>query len=321
MLYALATLRELRPDIIHLNSPAGLPIVAAAKHMGVPVVLHVRNGAMAPYQDFVGWTDHYITVSDFLRKELLAFDVSAKHVTTIYDEVNPAHFNPAAFDKQRVRKELGIPADANVVLMIARITPYKRHDLMLQAAAEARKHLPRLHLLLIGEVFSQQNADLYNRIRAQAQTLGLMDMITWLEFAHDIRRLHAAADALVLCSDREGLGRCVVEAMAMQVPIVVTDSGGSHELVGDDQRGYRVRAGDAADLATKLALALTDTVGTQRMVAEAHDYACTHLNARVAAQQVTRVYERILSDSGNSNDSWMDLPITGNARLFRSNHV
>jgi phosphatidylinositol alpha-1,6-mannosyltransferase len=69
---------------------------------------------------------------------------------------------------------------------------------------------------------------------------------------------------VVLCSDREGLGRCVVEAMAMGTPVVVTDSGGTHEVVNHRKTGFVVRGGDARDLATRIVEALTARIGVVR---------------------------------------------------------
>jgi glycosyltransferase involved in cell wall biosynthesis len=295
--YATHILRQVRPDVVHLNADDGTNFASTARLLGIPVVLHVRNGAMAPYEDVAQHADALITVSDFLRQEILGFDITPERVRTIYDEVDCASFRKGLVDKQTARRELGIPADAQVVLMIARYASNKRHDLMLAAAARARAALPRLYLVLKGDIFSQAEADLHAGLEEQARVLGLSDAITWLRFVPDIRTVHQAADLLVLCSDREGLGRCVVEAMALELPVVVTDSGGSHELVGERERGYRVRGGDAKDLANQIVEALSSESLSREMATAARRFAEVELDARVSAQRVTEVYEALLRRS------------------------
>ncbi len=291
--FAMDTLRRTRPAIVHLNADDGTNFAAAAKLLGLPVVLHVRNGVMAPYEDVAQHADAIITVSDFLRREILSFDIPLERVRTIYDEVDCAQFRKGTWRRGEVRRELGIPAQAEVALMIARYAPNKRHDLMLAAAARARAAIPALHLVLKGDIYSQADADLRAELEEQAEALGLSDAITWVRFVPDIRMLHEAADVLVLCSDREGLGRCVVEAMALELPVVVTDSGGSHELVGGGERGYRVRGGDATDLAQRMVEALTSRARSQAMAAAARRFAETELDARVSARRMTETYEAL----------------------------
>jgi glycosyltransferase involved in cell wall biosynthesis len=293
LLYATDTLRQIRPDVVHLNADDGTTFAFAAKLMGLPVVLHVRNGAIAPYEDVAQNADAIITVSEFLRREILRFDIVPDRVRTIYDEVDCTSFRPGLWNRHKVRQELGIPGDAQVLLMIARYAPNKRHDLMLAAAARARAALPRLHLVLKGDIFSQADADLRVGLEEQARALGLMDAITWLRFVPDIRMVHQAADLLVLCSDREGLGRCVVEAMALELPVVVTDSGGSHELIGERERGYRAKGGDAEDLANQIVEALTCESRSRTLARAARRFAERELDSRLAAERVGQVYDAV----------------------------
>jgi glycosyltransferase involved in cell wall biosynthesis len=119
-----------------------------------------------------------------------------------------------------------------------------------------------VELVLKGEVFYETSY--VEAVRDDINKRGLSDIVKIIPFVDDIRDLHAAADVVVLCSDREGLGRCVVEAMAMGTPVVVTDSGGTHEVVNHRKTGFVVRGGDARDLATRIVEALTARIGVVR---------------------------------------------------------
>jgi glycosyltransferase involved in cell wall biosynthesis len=263
VLYLTSVLRDVRPAIVHDNSVSGLPVLIAATFCNTPLVQHVRNGVMAPYTEALRNADAVIVISDFLRREVLRFDVEASRIHLVPDEVNTSYFRPGVYKKSDARQELGIPQNSSVAVMIARLAPNKRHDLMLRATPIIKRAIPSFHLLLKGEVYrSTHEFALWNRRLASPE---LRDSVTWIPFVPDIRTVHAAADLLVLCSDREGLGRCIVEAMAMEVPVVVTDSGGSHELLGPGLRGFVTKAGDPEALAASVIEALSSPELCRRM--------------------------------------------------------
>ena len=123
-----------------------------------------------------------------------------------------------------MRERLGIGAESKVIVMVARFAENKRHDLMLDAFQQVREQVPTARLVLKGEVYSEDAY--YDSIKKRIDEMNSDNSILHIPFVDDIREIHAAADVLVLCSDREGLGRCVVEAMCMGIPPVVTDTGG-----------------------------------------------------------------------------------------------
>ncbi|MGA2204827.1 MAG: glycosyltransferase family 4 protein, partial [Terriglobales bacterium] len=287
-----ACLRKMNPDIIHINGAEGPPVLYSAAALGIPVVQHIRNGVLGGFEDGILSAAHVIAVSDFLRQKVLSFPVQACKVTTIYDEVDTADFVPGVAGREEARSHFGLSQDAKVVLMIARIADNKRHDLILKAASKLRHDIPELRLVLKADAFGDSFAS--DRIGTLIEELQLSDIIVWVDFISDIRELFAAADVLVLCSDREGLGRCVVEAMAMEVPVVVTDSGGTHEIVSSNVcGGFVVRGGDADELAARTRDLLGSRHLRRRLGRAGRQYVQTHLDARLSAKAVMGIYESI----------------------------
>jgi len=114
-------------------------------------------------------------------------------------------------------------------------------------------------------------------------------------FVDDIRTLHGAADVLVLCSDREALGRCIVEAMCMAKAVVVSDSGGSHEIVSHEETGL-VFPGGAARALTDCLIRLRQEPDLRAALGErARRYAREHLDAQLTADRVTQIYRSIFT--------------------------
>jgi glycosyltransferase involved in cell wall biosynthesis len=117
----------------------------------------------------------------------------------------------------------------------------------------------------------------------------------------DIRGLFECADVFVLCSDAEALGRSVVEAMAIGVPVVVTDSGGTHEIVDDRRTGIVVRGGDATELARGLEKMLMDRPFAERCAAAAKAFVTTELNAERTAARVASIYRRLVDTTPHTS--------------------
>ena len=286
-------LDQLQPDLIHLNGTDGLPFLWNALEKKIPIVQHVRNGALVPFKEYAEAATAIIAVSRFLRDDVLRYAVESDRVHVIYDEADIEYFRPGSCDGNAVRKKLGIAGESKVIVMVARFAENKRHDLMLDAFQQVREQLPTARLILKGEVYREDAY--YDRISKRIEEMNSDNAILHIPFVEDIREIHAAADVLVLCSDREGLGRCVVEAMCMGIPPVVTDSGGSHEIIEDGRTGFVVPGGNAPALAQGIIRVLKDHDLAQSMGREARRAAARDLSADVSASRVMDIYECVLN--------------------------
>lgn len=293
--WALQLMQRLQPDLLHLNGTAPLPFLAAAMATGTPIVQHLRNAEMAGMQDGVVLARRLIAITDYLRREAMRFPVEPWRIRVVHDEVDSQWLDPAQFDRAECRREFGLKEDERVALMVARVVPNKRYDLMLDAAARIRERVPGFRLVLKGDVY---DGSLYaHGIQQRVQLLGLEDVVTWRDFVPDLRRLMAAADLLVLCSDREGLGSCVVEAMAMALPVVVTNTGGTHEVVESGRVGGFVVPGSNPDaLAARVSELLNDAALRQQLGQAGREFIRTKLDARISAQSVMEVYDEAIAE-------------------------
>ena len=284
---------QLKPDLIHLNGSDGLPFLWNAVEKKIPIVLHVRNGALLPFKEYAETATALIAVSRFLRDDVLRYAVESDRVHVVYDEADTEYFRPGVCDRNAVRTKFGLAGDAKVIVMVARFAQNKRHDLMLDAFQQVRDQVPEARLVLKGEVYGEDAY--YDRIRKRIEELNSDNSILHIPFVDDIREIHAAADVLVLCSDREGLGRCVVEAMCMGIPPVVTDTGGSHEIVEDGMSGFVVPGGNASALAQRIIRVLKDPDLARSLGRAARRSAERDLSAEVSASKVMDIYDCVLN--------------------------
>ena len=296
--FSLDTLRRIKPDLVHINAESGIPIIVAARLLDIPVVYHLRVAALQKIADYLKASDAIIAVSKFIQGEVERRDIDSTRIEVIFDGVDTDHFSAAHFSKAIVRRELGLPADSPIALNIARFARNKRHDLLVAASELVRKKLPDYHLVLVGEAEDQRY---YSEIVEQIERAGLACNVTFLPFQRDIRKIEAASDVLVLCSDREPLGTCLLEAMAMELPVVVTTSGGSHELFVDGETGLKTRGGDVHELAAAIESILTSPELAHRLKKAARHQAETEFTIQNHARAVISLYEQVLQRSGSTD--------------------
>jgi len=177
-----------------------------------------------------------VAISSFGRSQLSRWAAFSRweSIKVVHCGIEPACFaDPAP-----------VPGGALRLVSIGRFVEQKGQMVLVQAMAELVRHLPDVHLSLIGD--GEMRPDLETAIAAH----GLQDNITltgWLSEA-EVRAQLAACHALVLPSFAEGLPMVVMEAMAAARVVIATYIAGTPELVLSGQTGWLVPAGDTAAL-------------------------------------------------------------------------
>jgi glycosyltransferase involved in cell wall biosynthesis len=285
-------LQALRPDVVHLNSYSGMPILAAAASLEIPIVQHARVLDLDSLEEALRHAAMVAAVSVRVRRSLHAMPVPAERIRVLYDGVDPHRFDPAAVDRTSARRALGLPESATVVLLPARVERKKRHDLFVEALAMLTAPGRDVIGLIVGDDSGDPawSAALDELILRK----GLASRILRLGFQHEMPPLYAAADAIVSCSGDEALGCAVLEAMSMARPVVVTDTGGACELVADGFSGLVIAAGDANALAG--ALARLEDPETRRELGEnARRRVLERYSTRHCATQFADILEEALA--------------------------
>jgi glycosyltransferase involved in cell wall biosynthesis len=141
-------------------------------------------------------------------------------------------FSPSEEAKIRIRKELGLSPNATLIGLFARHHPMKDHPNFIRAAAHLSKSYPDVHFLLAGKNVDTNNGELMNLIC----DLKLNEKFHLMGDRSDMNDLTASLDIASSSSFGEAFPNVIGEAMACQIPCVVTDVGDSGWLVGDTGR-------------------------------------------------------------------------------------
>ena len=225
-------------------------------------------------------------VSPDLQQQLIQSGVAAHRTHAVPNGIDTTRFQPA--DRTAVRRALGLPPDARVVGTAIRLAAEKRPLALLQALAQARSlGLPSCQLLIAGD------GPLRSRVEAEISALGLRDQVRLLGVRSDMAALYPALDAFVLISEREGMPMSLLEAMACNIPPIVTPVGAIPEVLAE-LPSTLVRTVALADT-TGLAHSLTgfSPPEAQRPLLRARvleRYASSHL-----ARHHARIYQQALA--------------------------
>ena len=259
-----------------------------------PGASKLSNGIFCGLERMAGsWTDALVVINHederLARRYGLAGDGRIYYMPGIgvdLDQYSRADVTPAA--AAAVKHQLGLGPDDTLLLMIAAFAPGKRHPDLLRAFRAMWR--PGLHLALAGTGPEME------RIETLAAELGLADSVHFLGFRSDVPELLAASAALILTSEREGLPRSIMEAMAMGTPVIGTRIRGSNELLAGGA-GLLVDVGDVDGLAAAMRLVVDDPAAAQACVERAR-----RRIARYALPRVIRLHEEMYQDLLGSSD-------------------
>lgn len=153
---------------------------------------------------------------------------------------DPARFSSAGSLEGRAsaRAALGIAGDATVYVSVGSCQLVKHHDAVIRALAGIVSTCPDAHYLHVG------SGDLEARERRLADSLGLLNRVSFAGQRDDIPELLQASDVFVMPSDREGFAISCLEAMSCGLPVLAADASGLRDLVSDGETGRLVQDGD-----------------------------------------------------------------------------
>jgi glycosyltransferase involved in cell wall biosynthesis len=293
-------LREAQPQIVHtFLLTASVYGRLAAILARVPIVIGTEvniyenkkpQHALAE-RLLMGGTDRVVVSAESVRDFYIGqVHADPAKVEVIYNAVDWSQLKPT-MTRDEMRASLGIPPDAKVAGIIARLTEQKAHLYLFDALA-SNAALAGVHLIVVGD------GELRGALEARVETAGLSRRVHFLGARRDLGNIMAAIDFFVMPSLWEGLPLSMVLAMGAGLPVVATRVAGIPEVVRDGSTGLLVPPADSGALGAAMARLVSEPALGRRLGDAARAFVLPRFGIDGYVGSVTELYDRLLAEKG-----------------------
>jgi glycosyltransferase involved in cell wall biosynthesis len=298
-------LKRDRFDVVHTHSAKAGVLGRIAAHLaGVPVVVHtpyslpfrreLNQGARYWLYYFIEkmlgrWTDVMIATSKAEYREISASGIiDAEQIPLIHNCLDLENYAYQYDCRAASKRDLGWAENQLVVGTVARISPQKGIQTLLESARLVREQIPNVRFVVVGE------GELRGEIEQRAQALGLNGTWTMVGQRDDYLRYLRAFDVFAFPSLWEGLPYAPIEAMAVGTPVVATSVVGTIDLVSHEETGLLVPARDETSMAQAIVRVLTDASLARQLAVRGRSFIETNFNAERPVEQTLDAYRQAL---------------------------
>ncbi len=297
-------LRRERPDIVHTHtSKAGLLGRLAAKLAGIPSIIHTPHGHV-----FFGYfgalktrmfilfeklasriTDKIVALTPREKSDYLSYKVTSEEKLVVIPsgiELHKCQHAPRE-ERFKLKKGLGIPETSAVVGTAGRLVPVKGPQFLLKAFKQVISEHPDTYLVFAGD------GPLRKSLEKNAVVMGLAKKIIFAGWRDDMARVLSVFDVFCLPSLNEGMGRVLVEAMALGKPIVASDVGGIPDLIIPGKNGFLVPPRNPGELARQI-LFLVKNREEAAKLGRAGKEMVSVFSDEIMVQKIAELYEKEL---------------------------
>lgn len=300
-------IHQFKADIVHsLDHRADIIAMAGARLTG--------KAAVASFFGWTNWDEScrkgklYAWLDRKFLRRVDAMIVDSSHIATHMEwprgegapvAVIPNGVDTCRFDPDKVTETLKEKFFGNehvVVLgMVGRVHPNKGQLDFVQAAARLAAKQPELRFLIIGDA-PVGFEDYYQKVSDRITTLGLQDrvLITNVPSAQ-IPVVMNSIDILLAPSYLESFSYTLLEAMAMEKPVIASNAGGTPEMISAGENGLLVPPGDPQALAQAASTLLADASLRLRIGKRARQIVMKDWSIDIMADRTMQVYEEVLS--------------------------
>ncbi len=307
-----AKMRAFRPSIVQAasNHENALPALIAAKRLGIPFFYEVRglweltrSSKMVNFENserfkleqhlentVSRYADRIITLGTHLAQELIERGASAEKIKLAPNAIDPAAFTPLPKDEALMQK-LKLTSENFIIGYAGAILAYEGLDDLITGFSLLLQQVPRARLVIIGD------GDALESLKQKAHRLQLQNEIHFIgKIAHhEIKQYYSIFNVIVLPRKPYKVCQLVtplkpLEAMALKIPLVVSDVAALQEIVQHGETGLVHRAGDPISLASTLHLLTQDESLCEKLSNTAYHYV-THQRTWIKiCEELTPLY-------------------------------
>jgi glycosyltransferase involved in cell wall biosynthesis len=239
--------------------------------------------------------DRVVCVSEDLYQRCLDCGVPADRCEVIENGIDLEEYTRRRSPAE-ARRRLGLSRDRLLLGAAGRLSAEKGFDVLIRAADRLLREGFDFELIIVGE------GDERPSLEALIARLGREDRIRLPGYRSDMPEWYEALDGFVLSSLREGLPNVLLEAMALEVPVVATRIAGVPGLVRHDENGLLVEPGDPGQLAAALGRLLREPDLRTRLGKAGRDTVASGYSFAARMDKFRRLYDQLLGRGGIAAD-------------------
>jgi glycosyltransferase involved in cell wall biosynthesis len=201
----------------------------------------IRKNHFSKRKYFSAKNDMFLCVSNQVKKILLEDGVNPEKLLTVHSGIDLKKFSSMP-DPSLIRSEFSISDNQIIIGNVAALVDHKDQETLLKSIPHIQTNIPFV-FMIVG------SGELESKLKLLAKELQVEDKVIFTGYRTDVLSFLSAFDIFTLTSKEEGLGTSVLDAMASNLPLVVTDGGGIGEMVEHEKGGFVSRVGDSMSLA------------------------------------------------------------------------
>ncbi|NOY53150.1 MAG: glycosyltransferase family 4 protein [Deltaproteobacteria bacterium] len=226
-----------------------------------------------------------LTISEDTRQRLIRGGLKENDVQVLYNGIDIASWSRSLAEPV-LRKELNLAKGDLLVGTVARITYDKDLPTFFEVVRQVTARMPNVKFVVVGDGLGNE----LEKAKSDAAGMGLGHVVHFTGHRTDLSDIYASFDLFLMTSRTEGLPNTILEAMALEVPVVSTDVGGIPEVVLGHETGLLCPAGDTASLADAVTELLQRPQLRSRMGRMARQRIQNRFNFRKRVQQLEAIY-------------------------------
>jgi glycosyltransferase involved in cell wall biosynthesis len=249
---------QFRPNVLHAHLSRDLWSIALALWFSkpVPVVFSQQMSSNYPKRDplhrlvwkRVSWV--VASTEEIGNQVIRNTGMSPDRVQVLPHGIDSDRLKPSPQLREKLRRKYGISAQQFAIGVVGRLDPKKGQDVFLESLSFLKSPNPVLGVLIGEETRGEPG---YRRVLEDlVQSLNLQNKIRFLGFIEDQLELYPMLDLLLLPSRKETFGMVLIEAMAFELPVIASNTGGVPEIVMDGETGILVPPGDSQAMAAAI---------------------------------------------------------------------
>ena len=291
-------IRDRKIDIIHAHDYKTdfLAALLAITDRVIPLSTAHGWAGHSKKEQFYYWADKIvlnrfpkiIAVSGEIRKEFLRKGIDDNKIEVILNGIDPDAFKR---DRNRgidARETLRLPLEKTIIGSIGRLSTEKNYDFLLDVFAELYENNDNLFLIIAGD------GDLKTHLESRIRQLKMEGSCRLLGHQDDVSLVYHVLDIFVQSSDNEGTSNSLLEAMALETPIIATDVGGTSELIRDNIDGIIIPRRDKNALRNAINKIMEDREISTTLTNSARKRVETELSFANRMAKLERIYDELM---------------------------